>query len=89
MALGGGTAVLMNAAVARGVARPWPGVALAIVGLTAYSRSRPTPLSFAAAMLVAQAAATVLSTWSTLYGGLRVNIKTLGAPDRPSVSTGP
>ena len=30
MALGGGTAVLMNAAVARGIERPWPAVALGV-----------------------------------------------------------
>jgi hypothetical protein len=86
MALGGGTAVLMNAAVARGVARPWPAVALAIVGLTAYSRSRPDPLSFALAMLVAQAAAAILSMWSTLYGEVRANVNTSSASGTPSAS---
>jgi hypothetical protein len=67
MALGGGTAVLMNAAVARGIERPWPAVALAIVGLIAYSRSRPDPVSFALAVLLAQGAAAALSAVSTLH----------------------
>jgi hypothetical protein len=67
MALGGGTAVLMNAAVARGIERPWPAVALAIVGLIAYSRSRPDPVSFALAVLLAQGAAAGLSAVSTLH----------------------
>ena len=66
MALGGGTAVLMNAAVARGIERPWPAVALAILGLIAYSRSRPGPVSFAVAVLLAQAAAVGLSAVATL-----------------------
>jgi hypothetical protein len=66
MALGGGTAVLMNAAVARGIERPWPAVALAILGLIAYSRSRPDPVSFAFAVLLAQAAAVSLSAVATL-----------------------
>jgi hypothetical protein len=66
MALGGGTAVLMNAAVARGIERPWPAVALAILGLIAYSRSRPDPVSFAVAVLLAQAAAVSLSAVATL-----------------------
>jgi hypothetical protein len=67
MALGGGTAVLMNAAVARGIERPWPAVALAILGLIAYSRSRPGPVSFAVAVLLAQAAAVSLSAVATLH----------------------
>jgi hypothetical protein len=69
MALGGGTAVLMNAAVARGIERPWPAVALAILGLIAYSRSRPGPVSFAVAVLLAQAAAVSLSAVATLRWG--------------------
>jgi hypothetical protein len=67
MALGGGTAVLMNAAVARGIERPWPAVALAILALIAYSRSRPGPVSFAVAVLLAQAAAVGLSAVATLH----------------------
>jgi len=58
--------VLMNAAVARGIERPWPAVALAILGLIAYSRSRPGPVSFALAVLLAQAAAVSLSAVATL-----------------------
>jgi len=41
-------------------------VALAILGLIAYSRSRPGPVSFALAVLLAQAAAVSLSAVATL-----------------------
>jgi hypothetical protein len=71
MSLGASTALLVNAAVARGVARPWPAIAVAIVALAVFSRSSPDPLSFAVGMLVAQAGAAVLSLGPALHGKLR------------------
>ena len=68
MAVAGGTSVLVNAGVARGIARPWPPLVIGMLGVTVCWATRPSAVAFALSVLVAQSAALVLSLWVTLRG---------------------
>jgi hypothetical protein len=68
MAAAGTTAVLLNAGVARGVARPWPPLVLGMISIAAVWASRPSATTFAVTVLGAQVGTMVLSACVTTMG---------------------
>ena len=68
MALAGGSSVLVNAGVARGIARPWPPLVIGMLAVTVCWATRPSATVFALSILAAQSTALVLSLWVTLRG---------------------
>jgi|GEM_PF-2991327 len=68
MAAAGTTAVLLNAGVARGVARPWPPLVLGMIAIAAVWASRPSATTFALTVLGAQVGTMVLSAYVTTKG---------------------
>jgi hypothetical protein len=81
MSLAGATGVIVSCDVALGVARPWPPLLVGILGIIAVWLIRPTPSGFAAAVLVAQAGALVVSLWLCLYGRRRSPMSLAGGPN--------
>jgi hypothetical protein len=68
MAMAGANSVLINAGVARGIARPWPPLAIGMAIVAVAWATRPSATTFAVSVFVAQSLSMVLSLWVTLRG---------------------
>jgi hypothetical protein len=68
MSFAGGTAVVANAGVARGVARPWPPVALGMAVLVAVALVGPSATVFGVTAAAVWALVALGSLWVSLYG---------------------
>lgn len=80
MAAAGTSAVLLNAGVARGVARPWPPLALGMIAITVSWASHPSAITFALTVLGAQTGTMLLCACVTTMGRRRAvdqNTRTL------------
>jgi len=67
MSLVAATAVFMNGAIARGVVRPWPPIALGMVALVACTRTG-TVMGFATACVLVHLVVTAAALWVVLWG---------------------
>jgi hypothetical protein len=68
MSLAGATAVAVNAAVARGVGRPWPPIVAGMILIGAISRLTATPFGLAVTVLAAHAMALAASLAVAMRG---------------------